>query len=263
MEKEINLETKGKSLFLILATVSLIFALLITTVLWWFIAPRLHEISKNLVGNALIAKSCLYALRLFFFVVVSGHVLLLLTCVTEKDFFISKFAVRIAINFLFPLSVFLGKIAGIKKDKIRNSFVFVNNSFVNASRHQYDAARIMILLPHCLQVIDCPHRITVDIANCKKCGRCDIGDLSALAERRGVKIAIASGGTLARRIIIQNRPKLILAVACERDLVSGIRDTFPIPVFGILNDRPNGPCINTKVAVKKIESVLDLVISEK
>ena len=38
-----------------------------------------------------------------------------------------------------------------------------------------------------------------------------------------------------------------MAVACERDLTSGIQDSYPIPVIGVLNERPFGPCRNTRV----------------
>jgi len=69
-------------------------------------------------------------------------------------------------------------------------------------------------------------------------------------------MAIATGGTIARRIVVQKRPKLILAVACERDLSSGIQDTYPLPVYGILNERPNGPCLDTLVPLDQMEIAL-------
>ncbi|MGC9337004.1 MAG: DUF116 domain-containing protein, partial [Candidatus Cloacimonadia bacterium] len=83
---------------------------------------------------------------------------------------------------------------------------------------------------------------------------------SELAEEYNVKVAIATGGTLARRIISEKKPKFTIAVACYRDLVSGIRDVFPIKSFGIQNIRPQGPCINTKVEVEKIREVLENVV---
>jgi Uncharacterized conserved protein len=64
---------------------------------------------------------------------------------------------------------------------------------------------------------------------------------------------VATGGTIARRIVVQHRPSLIIAVACERDLASGIQDTHPLPVYGILNSRPFGPCLDTDVALDRVE----------
>jgi len=46
---------------------------------------------------------------------------------------------------------------------------------------------------------------------------------------------------------------VIVAVACERDLTSGIQDTYPIPVFGIFNRRPFGPCYDTDVDLELVE----------
>jgi hypothetical protein len=49
---------------------------------------------------------------------------------------------------------------------------------------------------------------------------------------------------------------MIIGVACERDLTSGIQDSYPIPVFGILNHRPFGPCFDTDVDMKMVETAL-------
>ena len=254
MLNELNFDHKKKNLFLSLTTISLILMMVVTTLLWWFISPRLHDIHKA------FAFIVLSGLRLFYLVVVSSIVLILLTCYLEKNFLIARSAVRLSIRFLFPVTILLGKVVGIPKDLIRESFVHVNNVFAKVLRRKLKNDKILILLPHCLQKTDCQVRITVDINNCKECGDCDIAELKRLAERTGVKIAIATGGTLARRIIVKNRPSYIIAVACERDLVDGLQDVFPIPVYGVLNERPEGPCINTRVAVKLIEKALDDVL---
>ena len=247
---EFVIDHKRKNLFLILATVSLILMMVITTLLWWFISPRLHEISK------FAAISVLNILRVFYFVVVSGIILVLLTSYLEKNFLITQAAVRLSIRFVFPVTIIVGRVVGISKDRIRESFVHVNNTFVKVLKNKYRPKDILILLPHCLQNTECQIRVTVDINNCKDCGKCKITDLKRIARETGVHIAIATGGSLARRIIIKHRPKFIIAVACERDLVDGLLDVFPIPVYGVLNERPCGPCINTSVAVEIIEAAL-------
>jgi hypothetical protein len=118
----------------------------------------------------------------------------------------------------------------------------------------------LILLPHCIQDFDCEIKITGNIRNCRGCGKCEIKDLIELSDQYGLKIAVATGGTLARRIVLENRPEAIVAVACELDLTTGIQDAYPIPVIGILNERPNGPCINTKADIEKVRrAILDFV----
>jgi hypothetical protein len=132
----------------------------------------------------------------------------------------------------------------------------LNNHLVRSNKHHLRPNRLLILLPHCIQDFDCQIKIAGNIKNCKGCGKCEIKDLVQLSERYHLKIAVATGGTLARRIIVENRPEAIVAVACELDLTTGIQDTYPIPVIGILNDRPNGPCINTKVDIQKVRSAI-------
>lgn len=156
----------------------------------------------------------------------------------------------------------VGEIFGISKEKVMSSFISVNNEMVLNEKQKYSPKEILILLPHCLQSSRCNVRLTHNIENCKRCGDCPVGHLLNLRDEYGVKIAIATGGTIARRIVVQNRPKLIIAVACERDLSSGIQDTYPIPVFGVLNMRPCGPCIDTLVSLDKIKWALNRFVGK-
>ncbi|MCD4818084.1 MAG: DUF116 domain-containing protein [Candidatus Cloacimonetes bacterium] len=253
---DFDITTKGKELFLTLTSISLLLMMGITTLLWWFVSPRLHEI------NDLLADFSLTALRIFYILLIFGTLLVYLTAFTERNFLIANFAVRMFIKILYPISESLGKLVGIDKEKIQESFVYVNNSFIKALRKKFKAKEILILLPHCLQNNDCPIRITNDINNCIQCGKCDIQDLAKLSQKYKVATAIATGGTLARRIIVENKPKFIIAVACPRDMVEGLKDVFPIPVYGVLNFRPNGPCISTRVAVEIIDNALKKLINE-
>ena len=74
-----------------------------------------------------------------------------------------------------------------------------------------------------------------------------------MGERFGLNVEVVNGGTLARRKVASFRPDGIVAVACERDLTFGIQDVHPIPVYGVINDRPNGPCFNTCVDMHLVE----------
>jgi len=116
--------------------------------------------------------------------------------------------------------------------------------------------RVSILLPHCIQNYECPLKVTSKIENCKECGKCKVGDIIGLQKKYGVKAKIATGGTLARKFLKETKPKLVIAIACERDLVSGIYDAFPMSVYGVFNKKVNGPCFNTDLSIEEIESVL-------
>jgi hypothetical protein len=167
-----------------------------------------------------------------------------------------------ALKILLPLLILVGKLAGLQREQVQHAFVAVNNELVLAQcRNGHPPRSILLLMPHCLQDKDCVVKITHRAENCKRCGKCRIKDLLALAEKYGVFMAVATGGTFARRIVMEKRPDLIIAVACERDLTSGIQDTTPLPVYGIFNQRPFGPCLNTEVALDRVESVLKEVCS--
>jgi len=156
--------------------------------------------------------------------------------------------------------ILMGRLVGVSKEKVQQSFVELNNHLVRSNHHRTRPNKLLILLPHCIQEFDCQIKITGNIKNCKGCGKCEIKELIELSDQYQVNIAVATGGTLARRIIVENRPEAIVAVACELDLTSGIQDSYPIPVIGILNDRPNGPCINTKVDIEKVrDAILDFL----
>ncbi len=163
-----------------------------------------------------------------------------------------------AINLLIVPVIFLGRLAGIDKERIQRAYANLNNSIVYSAEYHLMPRDILLLLPHCLQNNECPHRIIGDIGNCVKCGKCSIKDILELTGRYPVKVAVVPGGTLARKMVNNLRPKAVVAVACERDLASGIRDTgHLLPVAGIFNERPNGPCFNTNVDVGKIEEAIN------
>ncbi|KPU28273.1 hypothetical protein TR13x_02760 [Caloranaerobacter sp. TR13] len=164
---------------------------------------------------------------------------------------------------LFPVLVFIAKIFKLDKDSIRRVFADINNLLVKSKNINIDnSGDILILIPHCLQSSDCKHKITHDINNCTMCGRCDISEILRLSKEYNVKTVVATGGTLAREWIKKNRPKAIIAVACERDLASGINDVRKIPVIGVINERPNGPCFDTRVNIKKLEEAIILYLKE-
>lgn len=145
-----------------------------------------------------------------------------------------------------------------KKEALQMFVINLNNQLIKANIKRFRTKRILLLLPHCLQISDCDVRITNDIYNCKRCGRCEIKDLIQIADDNKLKLFVATGGNLARRIVKDVRPEAIVAVACERDLSSGIVDSYPMPILGIPNERPFGPCVNTKVDLKKVREAIEL-----
>ncbi|WP_244648216.1 DUF116 domain-containing protein [Ruminiclostridium herbifermentans] len=154
---------------------------------------------------------------------------------------------------LLPLVLLLEKANNNTKRNIQHFYIELNNILVDSDNKRYRAQDIMLLLPHCLQNNECNIKVTNDSKLCKHCGRCKIGALLEFAEQKNISIFIATGGTVARNIIKKIKPKLIISVACERDLMSGIADVRGIPVVGVVNKTPNGPCFNTDVDIDAIK----------
>ncbi|MDI6801084.1 MAG: DUF116 domain-containing protein [Thermodesulfovibrionales bacterium] len=161
----------------------------------------------------------------------------------------------IVLKVIYPMLMLAGSFLKDRKERFQLFIIALNNRLVRAQG--FKTKRILLLLPHCLQINDCDVRITNDIYNCKRCGRCEIKDLIGIADENNLKLFVATGGSLARRIVKEAKPEAIVAVACERDLSSGIVDSYPMPVLGIPNERPFGPCFNTRVDLTRVREAIE------
>ena len=185
-----------------------------------------------------------------------GIVGILVSLFYAKQVAIFNAPIRLALSLLFPVVMGLSKLLNVDVDKVKNSFIAVNNQLVCSAHMRLKPEEILLLAPHCIQWTGCPHKITVDIENCHRCGICAVNELVELKEKYGIHVGVATGGTLARKYVKEYRPKAIVAVACERDLTSGIQDSRPLPVLGVINIRPNGPCFNTTLNILAVEEAV-------
>ena len=245
----------GKTPFLLVSWLGFIILAMFLIVIFYLASPRLFQISHILtyiVGGG-------FALILI--VIGGGLLLITLTCITNYDLLYPHGRTQITMRILPPLVYLLGSsILKIDKDKLRESFVAVSNVlfWVQAKKNRFSPKRILILLPHCIQWHKCPWKITWSIENCRKCGKCPLGTLVDFHNKDGISVYVATGGTVARRVVIEARPTMILAVACPRDLSEGMVDVYPIPVYGILLSRPNGPCFDTHLELDKVFEFLKI-----
>ena len=245
------METKPKKrIFIGLLVMTCLILFFLIFLLWYVPMVGLKNIHSSLPFLFTLLLGALV------FLMLAGGLLLVFTILRGRDIFLSHKLRGLVAKVLFPFMILMGRLVGVSKEKVQQSFIELNNHLVRSNAHRARPHRLLILLPHCIQDFDCNLKITANIRNCKGCGKCEIKDLIELADEYEVKIAVATGGTLARRIIVENRPEAIVAVACELDLTSGVQDSYPIPVIGILNDRPHGPCINTKVDIQKVRDAI-------
>lgn len=249
-EEDIISIDESRAVFFLFAALSLFVMMLAALFLWFLLEPRLAGISRHL---PLIFAAAEGAVLLF----IAGSLSLsLLSALTGKDFHVFIKGRHFVLGILVPLSLWLGRKLGIPKDFMRNSFIKVNNSLVRSITNMISARRLLILIPHCLQRSDCLCRISEDIENCERCQQCVIYEFVNLKEKYNFHAMVADGGTVARRMVAKLKPTAIIAIACERELAGGIQDTLHIPVIGIPNIRPHGPCKDTQVDFNKVEETL-------
>jgi hypothetical protein len=187
---------------------------------------------------------------------------MVLTILYARDIHVLHGPMRVAVSLFFPIVLTLGRIFHIDVNRIKSSFIEVNNYLVRSKELNVLPGQLLLLAPHCLQNSDCPHKITVNINNCHHCGRCPVNSLLDLRDRYGINVGIATGGTLARKFVQEFRPRAIVAIACERDLTSGIQDSNPLPVLGVINQRPFGPCFNTDINLSRVYEAVRFFIGD-
>ncbi|MCR4441179.1 MAG: DUF116 domain-containing protein [Peptococcaceae bacterium] len=243
-----------KRLFIGLLVISLFFLLLLFAGAWWLVSYR------GLVINKIILTFITAAVVFLLFMLVTGLAAMVWSLWRARTIPLLHNIMLSATNMLFPLAIAIGKGLGLSEDRVKNSFINVSNHLVRGRDYARPFKNIIILAPHCLQWVYCPHKITIDVHNCRECGRCPVSTLLKIARRYDVQLRVVTGGTFARKVVRDVKPEAIVAIACERDLTSGIQDIAGLPVIGIVNERPEGPCFNTKVDYGKVEEAIQFFL---
>lgn len=118
----------------------------------------------------------------------------------------------------------------------------------------------LLLLPHCLQNKDCKADIVEDIENCKRCGKCKIGELTELRSQYEIRAVVVNGGRQALMEVRNGSPRIIFAVACEQELASGIKALPFKRIIAIPNIINGKPCVNTDVCIEKVNDALNKAV---
>ncbi len=233
-EKEIR---EGISLFfgLYFSALFAVFAVIIG--FFYLIMPRLNQVNENL---DIIILSVISAVFLLIFL---WSALLLLTCVTGRKLVPLIGSGGPHIEWIFPAIYKIAGFLGISRDRVRNSFALVNNRVVYAVKKKFKSLRLLALLPRCL---DRETRMKV----------------MEITKKYGVKSFTATGGSSALKMVKKENPDAIIGVACERDLAAGMADApHNIPTIAIANQRPEGPCKNTKIDVDEFERAIKFFLN--
>jgi hypothetical protein len=221
--------------FLTLAAAAILIIVASIQLGWYLTKPRFEQISPSL--STLIEWSA-FVLAIVLLAVIAVETVLLLKF--RRSIFPYVLAERLLL-FLLSKSMWLGEKFGISKDRVGNSFIKAHNLVVKSHASAVRADTLLVLLPRCLEKE--ARRQVIERAN-----------------GRAVQVVTAGGGEEARKAIKNSRPSLIIAIACERDLISGIRDVAEkIPVLAIPNKRPEGPCKNTHFQLDDLDDALQFI----
>jgi len=227
-----NAET-GKRIFLNILLFAIFFTCLLGIGIWYLVSPRLGEF-HSLLPKALLSL-WLAACGICFF----WFLLMLLSIVFNKDLLLRLGKKEFSISFVLPFILRLGSRLGIPYDRLAHSFVRVSNALIGIRPRNIKPKSILILLPRCLEK-NLQHRIL------------------SFSRQKNIPVYIVPGGELARRLVVEKQPRAIIGVACERDLLSGIKDLkADLPIIGIPNLRPEGPCKNTLIDFQELEKAVN------
>jgi len=122
-----------------------------------------------------------------------------------------------------------------RRDWVENAAVKVYDSFALARGRKVGKGELLLLIPRCLS-------------------RAALDGVLSIAGKYEVPVFVATRGQLARRVIRERRPRAVVAVACERDMVSGLHDVAgKVPVLGLTMTLPSGPCKDAGIDLAKLE----------
>ena len=248
-----NTEGKGKKrIFILLGMVMMLCYFAIFGVIWLLMTTSSQELRQVMMTGFAALFVCTFLLM------GAGLTFLVIGLLRRSASPTVQKIGRSIVDFFYPMTMWIGRLFGVSKEEIEDSYIKINNQMTVSLEQKYRPEEVLMLAPHCLQNTSCPYKITVDVHNCHRCGKCSVAGLLEIAEETGANLVVASGGTFARKLAKEYQPKAIVAIACERDLTSGIKDMNAqhIPVVGVLNERPNGPCYNTTVQICKVRQAL-------
>jgi hypothetical protein len=126
-----------------------------------------------------------------------------------------------------------------RRDWVEHAAIDVYNTLAVRRGRTVGRGELLVLIPRCLS------KLALD------------GVLS-IAGRYDVPVFVATRGQLARRVIRERRPRAVVAVACERDMMTGLRDVAgKLPVLGLTMRLPNGPCRDAMLDLETMEKWIE------
>ncbi|WP_044825139.1 DUF116 domain-containing protein, partial [Clostridium aceticum] len=176
LKKGFTKDASGKAFTLLLA-IMLMFVLTLLGLLFWL------AFKGSTLFYQLIILSSMVLLIIFSLSIALTIYAVIMLWKKKTIPFVIKSVMEMFIGFSYPFIMILGRTLKYDKNMIRRAYTDLNNRLILSGVYDFKGEDILILTPHCIQKSFCPHKITNDIYNCKRCGECDVDDLMALKEK--------------------------------------------------------------------------------
>ena len=149
----------------------------------------------------------------------------------------------------------IAKILNMDEHFIDNIAIRIRDDVNKEKFKKIPAEETLIFLPHCLRHKDCPATLQKAGLNCTECGLCSIGVIKKKAEPLGYKIYIVPGSSFVKKIVMENKFKAVIGVACHEDLNQMMMLLSDFCPQGVLLTQTG--CFETKVNVKEVFEKID------
>ncbi len=137
------------------------------------------------------------------------------------------------------------------------SYCGFNNQRVRAAFETRRARRVLILLPHCIQLARCKADVLGDLETCYDCGLCPVGDYRNAALLNRWDGHIFNRSHKAYRDAREHRPDLIVAVSCTDRLLKGLTRLPEIPSYVIPLTLGHGMCVDTEFSLPHLFAAME------
>jgi hypothetical protein len=216
------------SLFFWFAGVTLVAAFAVLALGLYLLAPRLGQLQPVLPPALWITLGAAAAASwLWFALAVASHYLkvnLLPERLLERGPFLR----------LMNLTSYVARAFG-QRDRVEHAGIDAYNAYALRRGRKFGRGELLVLIPRCLS-------------------KEALDGVLGIAGRYDVPVFVATRGQLARRAIRERRPRAVVAVACERDMTTGLRDVAgKLPVLGLTMRLPNGPCRDAAIDLPVME----------
>jgi uncharacterized protein len=216
-------------LFFRFAGITLAASLAVLATTLFLLAPRLGQVEPRLPAALWIALSVIAGVAWSWFALAVASYYLRVNLLPERLLERGPFL------WLMNLTSYVARPFG-QRDRVEHAGIDLYNALALRRGRRFGRGELLVLIPRCLS-------------------KEALDGVLGIAGRYDVPVFVATRGQLARRAIRERRPRAVVAVACERDMTTGLRDVAgKLPVLGLTMRLPNGPCRDAAIDLDVLEA---------